>query len=332
MTRHVLAALLLAALVTAPIVPGTVPHAFAQTAKDVKVTVLSTMLVGNTASGIGEWGFAAVLEVDGRRLLVDTGARAETVLQNAAELKVDLSTITDLVITHNHADHTGGLLVLRRELAKKNPAALSRVHVPKGIFYPRPEPGGREGNGLLPLKAQYEATGGTFVEHAGPTTVMPGVTVLGPVPRVHPERNWSSPRGGETGRVQTPEGLVEDNVPEDTSLVVDTAEGLVLISGCGHSGIINAMEHARKSVRAAPVYAAMGGFHLFAASDQTLAWTAGKLKEFGVRQLMGAHCTGIEAVYRLRQLVGLTRETAIVGAVGATYTHGKGFDPTVLAR
>ena len=332
MLRHVLAALLLAALATAPLIPGAVPDASAQTAKDVKLTVLSTMLVGNTAAGIGEWGFAAVLEVDGRRLLVDTGARAETVLQNAGELKIDLSTITDLVITHNHADHTGGLLVLRRELARKNPAALSRVHVPKGIFYPRPGPGGREGNGLLPLKAQYETTGGTFVEHAGPTVVMPGVTMLGPVPRVHPERNWSSPRGGETGRVQTPEGLVEDNVPEDTSLVVDTAEGLVLISGCGHSGIINAMEFARKSVRAAPVYAAMGGFHLFAASDQTLAWTAGKLKEFGVRHLMGAHCTGIEAVYRLRELVGLTRDTAIVGAVGASYTHGRGFDPTVLAR
>ena len=156
MLRHVLAALLLAALATAPLIPGAVPDASAQTAKDVKVTVLSTMLVGNTAAGIGEWGFAAVLEVDGRRLLVDTGARAETVLQNAGELKIDLSTITDLVITHNHADHTGGLLVLRRELARKNPAALSRVHVPKGIFYPRPGPGGREGNGLLPLKAQVQ--------------------------------------------------------------------------------------------------------------------------------------------------------------------------------
>ena len=332
MTRRALSAFVVAALFSVPLIPGAVPHASAQTAQDVKVTVLSTMLVGNTAAGIGEWGFAAVLEVDGRRLLVDTGARAETVLQNASELKVDLSTITDLVITHNHADHTGGLLVLRRELAKKNPKALSRVHVPKGIFYPRPGPNGQEGNGLLPLKAQYEATGGSFIEHAGPTAVMPGVTMLGPVPRVHPERNWTSPRGGETGRVQTPEGLVEDNVPEDTSLVVDTAEGLVLISGCGHSGIINAMEHARKSVRAAPVYAAMGGFHLFAASDETLSWTAGKLKEFGVRHLMGAHCTGIEAVYRLRQQVGLTRETAIVGAVGASYTHGKGFDPTVLAR
>lgn len=307
-------------------------NAAGQPAKAVKVTVLSTMLVGNSAAGIGEWGFAAVLEVDGRRLLVDTGARAETVLKNADELKVDLSTITDLVLTHNHADHTGGLLTLRRELSKKQPSALSRVHVPRGIFYSRPGPDGREGNGLLPLKAAYEATGGVFIEHAGAAAIAPGVTMLGPVPRVHPERNFGSPRGGAIGRVLTPEGVVEDTVPEDTSIVVDTAEGLVLISGCGHSGIVNAMEFARKTVRAAPIYAAIGGFHLFAASDETLAWTATKLREFGVRHLMGAHCTGIEAVYRLRQLTGLTRETSIVGAVGASYTHGKGFDATALAR
>lgn len=301
--------------------------AHAARATDVNVTVLSTMLVGNANAGVGEWGFAAVLEVDGRRLLIDTGARADTVLENAAELKVDLASITDLVMTHNHSDHTGGLLVLRRELAKKNPKALSRVHVPKGIFYPRPGPNGREGNGLLPLKAQYEATGGVFVEHAGPTVLIPGVTMLGPVPRTHPERNWSV-----SGRVQTPDGLVEDNVPEDTSIVIDTADGLVLISGCGHAGIINSMEHARKAVKTAPIVAAIGGFHLFAASDETLSWTAGKLKAFGVRHLLGAHCTGIEALYRLRQLTGLTRQTAVVGAVGASYTHGKGIDATALAR
>ena len=301
-------------------------------ASQVKVTILSTMLVGNANAGIGEWGFAAVVEVDGRRLLVDAGARAETVLKNATELKVDLASITDVVITHNHADHTGGLLTLRRELSKQNPQALSRVHVPKGIFYPRTTAEGREGNGLLPLKAPYEATGGAFIEHAKPTTLVPGVTLLGPVPRVHPERNWGSPRGGPAGRVQTPEGVVEDNVPEDTSIVIDTADGLVLISGCGHSGIINAMEYARTSLRAAPVVAAIGGFHVFAASEETIAWTAGKMKAFGVRYLLGAHCTGIESVYRLRQLVGLTRATAAVAGVGATYTHGRGIDPTALAR
>jgi 7,8-dihydropterin-6-yl-methyl-4-(beta-D-ribofuranosyl)aminobenzene 5'-phosphate synthase len=308
--------------------------ASAQTARtaQLKVTVLSTMLVGNSNAGIGEWGFAALVEVDGRRMLIDTGARAETVLKNAIELQVDLAAITDVVITHNHADHTGGLLMLRRALAKQNPQALSRVHVPKGIFYPRPGADGRDGNGLLPLKADYEATGGVFVEHAGPAVLMPGVTMLGPVPRVHPERNWGSPRGGASGRVQTPDGIVEDTVPEDTSIVIDTADGLVLISGCGHAGIVNSMEFALKAVRNAPVIGAIGGFHLFGASDETLAWTAARMKALGVRYLLGAHCTGIEAVYRLRQLAGLTRATAVVGAVGATYTHGKGIDATVLAR
>ena len=301
-------------------------------ASQVKVTVLSTMLVGNANAGVGEWGFAAVLEVDGRRLLIDTGARAETVLKNAIELEVDLASITDLAITHNHADHTGGLLMLRRTLARQNPQALSRVHVPKGIFYPRPGANGRDANGLLPLKAEYEATGGVFIEHAGPALLMPGVTMLGPVPRVHPERNWGSPRGGPAGRVQTPEGLREDTVPEDTSIVIDTADGLVLISGCGHAGIVNSMEFARTAVRSAPIVAAIGGFHLFAASDETLAWTAGRMKALGVRHLLGAHCTGLEAVYRLRQLAGLTRATAVVGAVGATYSHGAGIDATILAR
>jgi 7,8-dihydropterin-6-yl-methyl-4-(beta-D-ribofuranosyl)aminobenzene 5'-phosphate synthase len=84
-------------------------------------------------------------------------------------------------------------------------------------------------------------------------------------------------------------------------------------------------------VRAAPVVAAVGGFHLFAATDATIEWTAAKLREFGLQHLLGAHCTGIEAVYRLRDLVGLTRQTAVVGAVGSSFTLGKGIDALALA-
>ena len=277
-------------------------------------------------------GFAAVLDADGRRLLIDTGARADTVLKNAIELKVDLASITDLVITHNHGDHTGGLLVLRRDwrsriLRPSHACTYRRASSTRGRA-----PTAGKATACCHSRRHFEATGGVFVEHAGPVVLMPGVTMLGPIPRVHPERNWGAPRGGPAGRVQTPDGIVEDTVPEDTSLVVDTVDGLVLISGCGHAGIINTMEYARTAVRVAPVVAAIGGFHLFAASDDTLAWTAGKMKVLGVQYLLGAHCTGIEAVYRLRQLVGLTRATAAVAGVGATYATGAGIDPTVLAR
>ena len=109
---------------------GWTQPAAAARAKAAKFTVLSTMLSGMPGAGIGEWGFAGLLEVDGQRLLIDTGARAEAVLRNAEELRIDLSTVTDLVLTHNHADHTGGLLTFgescRRRIRRRYRECTSR--------------------------------------------------------------------------------------------------------------------------------------------------------------------------------------------------------------
>jgi 7,8-dihydropterin-6-yl-methyl-4-(beta-D-ribofuranosyl)aminobenzene 5'-phosphate synthase len=291
--------------------------------KTLKITVLSTMLADQ---GIGEWGFAALVEADGHRVLVDTGARPETVLSNSHDLKIDLSDVREVVLTHNHDDHVGGLLTLRRELMKKNPSALSLAYVAKGIFYSRPADG-KEDNVMLAIRKEYEATGGKFIEHDAPVELFPGAWLSGPVPRPYPERNWSA-----AGKVQTPEGLVEDNIPEDQSLVFNTSKGLVVLSGCGHAGLINTLTFAEKAFPETPVYALVGGFHLFPATDQQLDWTADKLKGFGVSYLIGAHCTGIEAVYRIRQKLNLPRQSAVVGAVGATFVLGEGIHPGELAR
>jgi 7,8-dihydropterin-6-yl-methyl-4-(beta-D-ribofuranosyl)aminobenzene 5'-phosphate synthase len=80
------------------------------------------------------------------------------------------------------------------------------------------------------------------------------------------------------------------------------------------------------------VYAIIGGLHLFRASDEQLDWTGDELRRFKVAHLLGAHCTDIEAVYRLRQRVGLTRKSAVVGTVGSTFTLDKGILPGVLAQ
>src|SRR5262249_35094052 len=173
--------------------------------RTLKVTVLSTMLVGDRL-GIGEWGFAGLVEGDGHRILVDTGGHPDTVLQNARDRNIDLSGGGELVLTHTHADPTAGLLTLRRELMKKTPAALSVVHVAKGIFYSRPSPAG-EGNSMIAIRAQYEATGGKLIEHDGAVELFPGAWLTGPVPRKFPERNCSV-----KGKVQTPHGLVEDTI------------------------------------------------------------------------------------------------------------------------
>jgi 7,8-dihydropterin-6-yl-methyl-4-(beta-D-ribofuranosyl)aminobenzene 5'-phosphate synthase len=137
---------------------------------------------------------------------------------------------------------------------------------------------------------------------------------------------------GNPGERGSSDGLVEDTVPEDSSLIFDTERGFVLLSGCGHAGIINTLDYARNKIRPERVYAAVGGFHLFQLGEERLDWTASKLREFGVKYLLGGHCTGIEAVYRLRRQIGLTREECVVSAVGSSFTLDKGIDPLLLAR
>jgi 7,8-dihydropterin-6-yl-methyl-4-(beta-D-ribofuranosyl)aminobenzene 5'-phosphate synthase len=288
----------------------------------VKVVVLSTMLADE---GIGEWGFAALVEADGHRILFDTGARPDTVLRNARELGVDLAGVKEVVLSHNHLDHTGGLVALRREYAKVDADALARAWVGRGIFLPRTP---TRVTGQMPaIRADYESTGGRFVELDEPRELFPGVWLTGPVPRVHPERNWNA-----AGRILTAQGPVEDDLPEDQALVLDTDRGLVAVFGCGHAGVVNTLTYARRVVREAPIHAVLGGLHLFEKDDATLDWTADRLRGFGVANLMGAHCTGLEAVYRLRTRLGLDRPRCVVGAVGASFTLDGGIDPLKLAR
>jgi 7,8-dihydropterin-6-yl-methyl-4-(beta-D-ribofuranosyl)aminobenzene 5'-phosphate synthase len=289
------------------------------------ITMLSTMLADR---GIGEWGFSALVEADGRKILFDTGNYPETALRNARELGVDLSGVTDVVLSHHHADHTGGLLTLRRALAAANPAALSRIHIAPGIFLSRREEGSdREENPMVALRDSLERTGAVFVVHDKPVELAPGVWLTGPVPRPNNERNWSPGT-----RIIAPDGLRPDSIPEDMSLVVATDKGLVILTGCGHAGIVNIVAYSRRLLGGAPAYAVVGGLHLFAASDQTLAWTADQLRSAGLVMLLGGHCTGIEAVYRLRQLAGLTRRTAVVAAVGSSFDLDRGIDPLALAQ
>ena len=293
--------------------------------KSLKITILSTMLADH---GMGEWGFAALVEADGRGILFDTGLRPETVLQNARELGIDLSSVTDVVLSHHHGDHTGGLLTLRRELAGKSPTALSRVHVAPGIFLSRRHPGSQEeANPTIAVKSEMEASGAVFVEHRTAKQIYPGVWLTGSVPRPHPERNWGPPAS-----IVTSGGLVADSIPEDMSLIIETDRGLVLVVGCGHAGTINTVEYGRRILGPKPVHAVIGGLHLFGATDSTLAWTAARLRAADLRYLLGAHCTGIEAVFRIRELAALGRRRAVVAAVGASFDASKGIDPLALAQ
>lgn len=306
--------------------PPSSPETARRPVSTLKVTVLSTMLADGDE--LGEWGFAALVEVDGHRILFDTGAHPDVVAKNARSLKVELTNVPDVILSHWHGDHVAGFLPLRREVMKGAPSALARTHVGAGFFLSRVgTPPAVEFNAMIAAKPEYEAGGGVFIEHAKPAEIYPGVWVTGPVPRKHPERNWS----GRT-MVKTPVGVVEDTVPDDMALVVDTAAGLVIVTGCGHAGVINIIEHARAVVRPARVHALIGGIHLFNASEPTLGWTAERLREFGLENFLGAHCTGIETVYRFRRDLATDRAHAVVAAVGSAFELGRGIDPRVIAK
>jgi 7,8-dihydropterin-6-yl-methyl-4-(beta-D-ribofuranosyl)aminobenzene 5'-phosphate synthase len=90
-----------------------------------KITVLVTNLGGDPYEGDGEWGYSALVEVDGHKILYDTGLSADLVLRNAKALKVDLSDVEDVVLSHNHYDHDSSGLNISRPAARlscmKNP-------------------------------------------------------------------------------------------------------------------------------------------------------------------------------------------------------------------
>ena len=273
--------------------------------------------------GIGEWGYSALVEVDGKKMLFDTGLRPETVLQNARNLGIDLADVEDVFLSHNHGDHTGGLLALRKELKKTNPNALIRVHVGKGIFGQRLN----YENTMPKIKDTLEVDGVQFIVYENQHEIFPGVWITGPIKRIHDEKNWYP-----GGKIKMGADTVEDNIPEDQSLAVDTEEGFILISGCGHAGIINTLEHIRLNIYNKEVLAVIGGFHLVDASDDHLKWTSDKLRDFGVSKIIGAHCTGINSLYTLKSLLNLSRSDAIVGSVGDSFDLEKGINAGYIAR
>ena len=144
----------------------------------------------------------------------------------------------------------------------------------------------------------------------------------GQVPRKYEEKNWS-----DIGKMIDSKGnIAEDVVPEDQSLFFDTENGIVLISGCGHAGLANTLDYVQKIIPGRPIYKIIGGFHLLKLNNDKLEWTAKKMREAGVNYFVGAHCTGLNSTYSIRNFLGLTSESALVGSVGTVIT-AKGIFP-----
>jgi 7,8-dihydropterin-6-yl-methyl-4-(beta-D-ribofuranosyl)aminobenzene 5'-phosphate synthase len=263
-----------------------------------------TVLIDN-ARGEGlrsQWGLSFWIETPRARVLLDTGATA-AFLRNARALGVPLETADALVLSHGHFDHGGGLA----RAVEAAPDALLVLH--PGALTPRfwqtktgkADPIGLPERSLGTILARPEKV----VWAVGPREVAPRVWVSGPVPRRHPLEE------AEPNFFFDTSFTLRDHVVDDQALWVETPDGLVVFSGCAHSGIINTVEWARAVTAAAsgadtlpPVRAVLGGFHMLQARKPRLAATADYLAGLDLEVCAPCHCTGKRAVGLLQERLG----------------------------
>ena len=283
-----------------------------------EITVLAT----NTANfgGIGEWSFSALLESEEEKILFDTGFDENTVIHNAELLKKDLSVVEKVILSHFHGDHTGGLIKLRKTYMDINPKAFSQVYVAEGFFEQRYD---AEGNlrgfigGFNEVNSFLSATqelGIKFIIINKPTEISKNLFLSGPVERVY-EKVVVSPGFF----IKKGEKLEADLVQDDQSLGILTKDGWYMMSGCGHAGMINTA-HKFNKIYDRDVVGAIGGFHLFRSSDEVINKTGEALKEFGLRQLVGGHCTGIHEARKIADIANIQQSNLSHGAIGTVVT------------
>jgi 7,8-dihydropterin-6-yl-methyl-4-(beta-D-ribofuranosyl)aminobenzene 5'-phosphate synthase len=257
-----------------------------------------TAIVENTAGTLdaaGEWGLALWIEADDRRILYDTG-QGHTLLHNARLLGIDLAAAEALVISHGHSDHTGGIAALMgagfHGKIYIHPAALrdkyqrekTPPHRPKGI----------PPSSYQALLSRRE----DVVETPQPTRVAAGVIVSGAIPKRNTYEDIPDPFFLDADCAQ-PDPLVDDQ-----ALLIETRRGWAVITGCGHSGLINTLNYAKELVGEGRIVAVIGGLHLFRASAERIKATMENLHAFGVELIAPCHCTGFDATGVLQHQFG----------------------------
>jgi 7,8-dihydropterin-6-yl-methyl-4-(beta-D-ribofuranosyl)aminobenzene 5'-phosphate synthase len=227
------------------------------------------------------------------KILFDTGYTEIGVPHNLKELEIDLSGIEAIVLSHGHMDHTGALTPVLKALSRPVPLVVHpwAFHSPRLLRWP---------DGRIDrfpdtlIKENLKKQGCEILESQEPVSLAGGtILVTGEVERTTPFE-----KGFPLAKIIRDGELIPDPIRDDQALVVHLkGKGLVVISGCAHSGIVNTVLYSRKITGIKPVYAILGGFHLTGPLfEPIIEETITALKEIGPKVLVPMHCTGWKAI------------------------------------
>jgi 7,8-dihydropterin-6-yl-methyl-4-(beta-D-ribofuranosyl)aminobenzene 5'-phosphate synthase len=265
---------------------------------------------------IAEPGFSAIVRVekDGRErtLLFDTGVSPTGMVENMQRLGLSLRDVEVIVLSHGHWDHVTGMEGVARGLGRAGMPVLIHPEfwARRRIRFPGLEPA------ELPStsKRALEGAGFEIVEERHPSFLLDGaVLITGEIDRTTPfETGFQGHEARRAGGWE-PDPLILD----DQALVVRLRErGLVVVSGCGHAGIVNTVRYVRRLTGEPDVAAIVGGFHLSGPMfEPVIGPTVAAFDELSPSLLVPAHCTGWKAVHKL---AARFPEAFVQSAVGTT--------------
>ena len=249
-----------------------------------------TVLVENTAGAMGllaEHGLSLWIEVDGLNLLFDTG-QGMVLNHNAEVLGIDLATTDSVILSHGHYDHTGGMCEASGRFRNATLYVHPEAFKPK--FVQHDDGTSQLASAEIADMADARRRFAKVVTTGGPTQLTDGVWITGEIPR-HCDFEDTG------GAFYLDEACtVEDPLVDDQALCIESNEGLVVILGCAHSGLVNTLDDVADTAGCSRIHAVLGGMHLLHASDERIAKSLDALRRYDVRLIGPAHCTGLRGV------------------------------------
>lgn len=254
-----------------------------------QITVLYDAF-GRDAALQKDWGYAAFIELNGKRVLFDTGNNPDVLARNAAARQVDLTKLDFVVMSHRHGDHMGGM----PHLLCVNPEVL--IYAPKegfgvyggdlpGTFYRRDD--------SLPLEQRYYDGQPPAVMRFGAAWPQARITLVDEPVEVAPGFHLISLVSERPGTLEL----------RELSLAIETPEGMVLVVGCSHTGLDNILK-ASTAIRPG-VRFLVGGFHFVVANDDEIEELITLLRDkYQVAAIAPGHCTGEPTFAALRRALG----------------------------